>query len=89
LEGIKERLEDICHNRVGAEVIQPMLEVFEVSLLSVRVGGMKASGNVIDEDISNDKNDDGSAHGIWYRYCVQLPLKTFKLRELVVDFLAL
>jgi hypothetical protein len=30
LDAIKERLNDICHGRAGAEVIQPMLEAFEV-----------------------------------------------------------
>lgn len=30
LEGIKERLDDICQGRAGADVIQPMLEAFEV-----------------------------------------------------------
>ena len=28
---IKERLDSICHGQAGAEVIQPMLETFEVS----------------------------------------------------------
>jgi len=52
LNGIKDCLDDICHAKVGAEVIQPMLEIFEKKLTDYKI--------IMRDDFADLENEENS-----------------------------